>query len=220
MKEWGWREKCLKQSTVWYGGRGLHFVLDRKSICGPYSIRKSLLCGLKTVVSGIHSRPSESEPLGKKDYPTLPTRVTPFQCLPPWYLILGPFFSGPCALLLVLPGNGWVKTSVGTATQMPQIHNAKTTRVSEICHTATYMTKMQRLTGISKYLPWMICRRWQIHLQQHGKGNLEMWQNPRRGTETTATGMNLRHKWGGNSHIQTGVTLSKWQYSGTHHSQT
>lgn len=65
MNEW-WREKCLKQNTAWHGGRRLKFVLDKKSICGPNSNRKCLLCGLKPVVPGIHSRPTESEPLGKR----------------------------------------------------------------------------------------------------------------------------------------------------------
>lgn len=157
MNEW-WREKCLKQNTAWHGGRRLKFVLDKKSICGPNSNRKCLLCGLKTVVPGIYSRPTESEPLGKRivtgfprnwlhskachygtsfSLPSFPSSTVPT----PLHLLAGSPWKWHC-------GHSNLKH---ITTQMSQIHETKVIRISEFCHIAISMTKMQNQLHFSTF---------------------------------------------------------------------
>lgn len=95
---------------------------------------------------------------GKKDCHRLPAKLTPFQGLPLWHLILSSFlsfFHCPHPMHL-LAGSPW-KWHCGHSnlkhitTQMPQIHETKVIRISEFCHIAISMTKMQNQLHFSTF---------------------------------------------------------------------
>lgn len=203
MNEW-WREKCLKQNTAWHGGRRLKFVLDKKSICGTNSNRKCLLCGLKNSGSWDPLQTNWIRTSGKKDcHYVLPTKLTPFQGLPLWHLILSSFlsfFHCPHPLHLLV-GSPW-KWHCGHSnlkhitTQMPQIHKAKMIRISEFCHIAISMTKMQNqlhfctfgMNDLYKKMTDPFTAAWQREFRSKFNKNQDLT------LKTTVMEKNLRHE--------------------------